>query len=134
MDYDVAALLLRGVYKVDNPEEIFHHLKEILVPYSNGMIVVADEPDNFYLNTHHVTQNKKPMYFGSVNIKKNYVSFHLIPVYVFPELLQSISPELKKRMQGKSCFNFKAANTELFQQLNNLTQEGFEKYLKAELL
>ena len=28
----------------------------------------------------------KPMYFGSVLIQKNYVSFHLFPVYTNPEL------------------------------------------------
>jgi hypothetical protein len=38
---------------------------------------------------------------------KSYVSFHLIPVYMFPDLLKGLSPALEKRMQGKSCFNFK---------------------------
>lgn len=119
---------------MDNPEAIFHGLKEILVPYSSGMVVVTDKPDNFYLNTHHVMKNKKPMYFGSVKINKSYVSFHLMPVYVFPELLENISPELKKRMQGKSCFNFKSTNAKLFQELKELTQAGYGKYQKAEYL
>ena len=85
---------------MNNPDEVFHPLKDILTPYSNSMVVVTDKPDNFYLNTHHVMKNKKPMYFGSVKINKNYVSFHLMPVYVFPELLESISPKLQVRMQG----------------------------------
>lgn len=119
---------------MDNSEEIFHHLKEILVPYSSGMVVVTDKPCNFYLNTHHVMKNKKPMYFGSVKINKNYVSFHLMPVYVFPELVEHISPELQKRMQGKSCFNFKATDAKLFQELRELTQAGYEKYQKADYL
>lgn len=116
---------------MDNPEEIFRNLKEILVPYSSGMLVVTDKPDNFYLNTHHVMKNKKPMYFGSVKINKNYISFHLMPVYVFPELLESISPNLQKRMQGKSCFNFKATDAKLFQELKDLTQAGYGNYQKA---
>jgi len=119
---------------MDNPEEIFHHLKEILLPYSKGMVVVTDKPDNFYLDTHHVMKNKKLMYFGSVKINKNYVSFHLMPVYVFPELLEGISPELQKRMQGKSCFNFKATDDKLFQELKELTQAGYGKYQKADYL
>jgi len=41
-------------------------------------------------------KNKKPMYFGSVKININYVSFHLMPVYVFPELLKNMSPALKR--------------------------------------
>ena len=37
---------------------------------------------------------------------KAYVSFHLVPIYMCPELQKSVSPALKKRMQGKACFNF----------------------------
>jgi hypothetical protein len=117
---------------VDNSEHIFYYLKEILLPYSSGMVVVTDAPDNFYLNTHHIMKNKKPMYFGSTKINKNFVSFHLMPVYVFPELLDTISPGLQKRMQGKSCFNFKAVDTALFHELKTLTQAGYERFQNAE--
>ncbi len=119
---------------MDNPEEIFAHLKEILVPYSQRMVVAIDKPDNFYLNTYHTMKNKKPMYFGSTKINKNYVSFHLMPVYVFPDLLEIISPTLNKRRQGKSCFNFKATDTKLFQELKELTEAGYKKYKGANYL
>lgn len=65
------------------------------------------------------------MYFGSVKINKNYVSFHLMPVYVFPFLIDKISPELKSRMQGKSCFNFKTIDIKLFSELGELTGLGY---------
>jgi hypothetical protein len=68
------------------------------------------------------------MFFGAVQIKKNYVSFYLMPVYVFPELLKSISPALKKRMQGKSCFNFTAIDDAMVDELGELTKQGFERY------
>lgn len=116
---------------MNNAEDIFYHLKEILLPYSSGMVVVTDAPDNFYLNTHHIMKNKKPMYFGSTKINKNFVSFHLMPVYVFPALLETISPDLQKRMQGKSCFNFKAADATLFRELKALTQAGYDKFQNA---
>jgi hypothetical protein len=35
------------------------------------------------------------------------VSYHLMPLYMNPTLQAMVSPELKKRMQGKACFNFK---------------------------
>ena len=76
-------------------------------------------------------KNKKPLYFGSVKINKNYVSFHLMPVYVLPELLLGISLDLKKQMQGKSCFNFKSLNDELLQELKVLTERGFSSYQEA---
>jgi hypothetical protein len=52
---------------------------------------------------------------------KNYVSFHLMALYVFPEMLKSVSPALLQRMQGKSCFNFTQIDEELFAELERLT-------------
>ena len=68
------------------------------------------------------------MFFGSVFIKKRYVSFHLMPVYVSPPLLENISDALRKRMQGKSCFNFTKADKELFRELADLTAAGHAFY------
>ena len=56
------------------------------------------------------------------------VYVHLMPVYVRPQLLDSISPELKARMQGKSCFNFTKVNKPLFNELAALTKNGFTSY------
>jgi hypothetical protein len=43
-------------------------------------------------------------------------------------LLAALSPELKKRMQGKSCFNFSAIDKPLFKELSALTKAGFDSY------
>jgi hypothetical protein len=50
-----------------------------------------------------------PLFFASVRTGRAYVSLHLLPLYMCPKLTGTISPALKKRMQGKACFNFKAA-------------------------
>jgi hypothetical protein len=47
------------------------------------------------------------MWFGSVRLGKAYVSFHLMPLYMNEALAGTISPGLGKRMQGKTCFNFR---------------------------
>ena len=39
-----------------------------------------------------------------------------------------MSPELKKRMQGKSCFNFKEVDENLFKELATLTKAGAAKF------
>jgi hypothetical protein len=49
-------------------------------------------------------------------------------VYVKPELLDGISPELKARMQGKSCFNFADVDKPLFKELASLTKASFASY------
>src|SRR6266705_4711259 len=108
--------------------EVFARLKAIFKPYAKKMVVVQDTPKCYYLDTHYIMKNKKPLCFGAVRLGKNYVSFYLMSVYARPELLQDMSPELKKRMQGKSCFNFKEVDEKLFKELATLTKAGAAKF------
>ena len=105
----------------------FAALREILRPYAKRMIVVQDTPENYYLDTKHTAPNGKPLMFAAVRKGKSYVSFYLFPVYMFPELLHGLSPALKKRMQGKSCFNFKTIDEEQLRGLRELTKRGYER-------
>ncbi len=107
---------------------IFEQLKNILKPYAGDLTVKADTADTYYLDGPYSETWKKELFFGSAQIKKNYVSFYLMPVYMYPELLKDVSPELKKRMQGKSCFNFKKMEPQLFAELAKLTRQGAEKF------
>lgn len=108
--------------------QVFAELKAILQTFAPLLVVTADTPDDYSLITTTVLKNKQPLGFGAVQIKKNYVSFHLVPLYIYPELLDNISVELKARMQGKACFNFKHSDPLLFAQLAALTQAGVEKF------
>ena len=112
-------------------EPVFSALVKIMRPLSDKLVCIRDDNTEYYLNTAHITKNKKPLFFGAVQIRKNYVSYHLMPVYVFPELLRDVSPALKKRMQGKSCFNFTSIDESLLAELNALTVTGFEAYRNA---
>jgi hypothetical protein len=107
---------------------VFEQLKRILQPYAQNLTVKANTTDTYYLDGPYSEKWKKELFFGSAQIKKNYVSFYLMPVYMYPELLKEVSPALKKRMQGKSCFNFKKVEPELFDELAVLTRKGAEKY------
>jgi hypothetical protein len=112
----------------------FNSLKSILKKYENKLHIIADKHSNYGLNAGYDEKRKADIYFGAVQIKKNYVSFHLMPVYTNPKLLEGISPELKKRMQGKSCFNFKVINQVLLSDLSELTKKSFELYKKNGML
>jgi hypothetical protein len=107
---------------------VFACLKTIMAPYAAKLDVKKDDDTELYVDTLHIQTNKKPLFFGAVQIKKQYVSFHLMPVYVRPALLTALSPALKKRMQGKSCFNFKQIDEALFKELASLTKAGYESY------
>jgi len=107
---------------------VFNELKSIMAPYAKTLDPKKDDGSELYLDTKHIQKNKKPLFFGAVQLKKSFVSFHLMPVYLKPELLDGISPELKAHMQGKSCFNFKEVDKPLFKQLAALTKAGLASY------
>ena len=92
------------------------------------MEVASDTEQYYLLNTHYIMKNKQPLCFGGVRRGRNYVSFYLMSVYASPDLLKGMSPELKKRMQGKSCFNFKEVDKKLFGELAKLTKAGAAKF------
>lgn len=115
----------------NNFPQVFERLKAILSGYQDLAVLTADNPENYMLNTGYVQQYKKELFLGGVQLKKNYVSYHLMPVYMYPDLLENVSPQLKKRMQGKSCFNFKQVDEALFQELGQLTQRSVDR-LRAE--
>jgi hypothetical protein len=107
---------------------VFAELRKIMAPYAAKLASTRDDPQELYVDTKHIQKNKKPLFFGAVQIKKSYVSFHLMPVYMKPELLGSVSAELKARMQGKSCFNFSALEPALFKELSALTKASYTSY------
>jgi hypothetical protein len=92
------------------------------------MDIAQDSEDYYLLNTRYIMKNKQPLCFGGVRRGKAYVSFYLMSVYASPDLLKDMSPELKKRMQGKSCFNFKEVDEDLFKELAMLTKAGARRF------
>ena len=111
-----------------NFDSVFAKLKAIFQPYVKKMDVAADNQTYYLLNTRHIMKNKQPLCFGGVRLGKAYVSFYLMSVYASPDLLKSMWPELKQRMQGKSCFNFKEVDEKLFKELKQLTKAGAAKF------
>jgi len=74
---------------------------------------------------------KKPvMPIAWIEIGKSYVSYHIMALYMNTSLQNSISKELKNRMQGKTCFNFKTVNEELFKELDQLTVKSIDSFKK----
>lgn len=107
---------------------VFAELRAIMTPYAAKLDAKKDDASELYVDTRHLQKNKKPVFFGAVQVKKAFVSYHLMPVYGKPELLEGLSPKLKARMQGKSCFNFTEVDKPLFKELAALTKAGFASY------
>jgi hypothetical protein len=111
---------------------VFEKLRAIIKPYAPKLKVKADTSDSYYLEGKYSEKWRNDLFFASTQIKKNYVSFYLMPVYMYPDLLNGISAELKKHMQGKSCFNFKKVEPQLLDELTELTKKGFDRLMKEE--
>jgi hypothetical protein len=119
---------IAGAVAASDFQGAFEGLRRILQPHAEKMFVKEDGPQGYYLETISASWKCQRMFFGAVRMGKSYVSFHLMPLYTSPELLRGMSPELKRHMQGKSCFNFTGRDTKLFGELARLTRAGYQKF------
>ena len=105
----------------------FHdRLRAILAPYRDRLHVAQDGAGGMTLEL--------PDYAGqpwgfvaATRLGKRYVSYYLMAVYADGGLTATISPELKRRMQGKSCFNFTRVDEPLFRELEALTALSIDR-------
>ena len=111
---------------------VFAALRQILEKVDDELAVQTDRRGNFHLEIPSIVHRGKPLYFAGIRTGKNYVSFYLMSVYYTPALLKSMSPALKKRMQGKACFNFSSVDPECFAELKRLAAEGVKKFKSEE--
>jgi hypothetical protein len=116
--------------------DLTRQLSELMKASAVGMIVTREGEDGISLNAPIANpwHPKQPLWFGEVRRGKAYVSFLLMPIYANTALRARISPALKKRMQGKSCFNFTKPDPALFAELAELTVAGAAAFLKPLVL
>lgn len=112
-------------------ESVFARLRGILEKHSARLTVSDDRPNRYCLEGGSHPTRKTPMPIAWVQIGKGYVSYHLMPVYGCPKVLEGVSKKLRARMQGKSCFNFKVVDESLFEELDKLTTDSFAAFRKA---
>jgi hypothetical protein len=98
---------------------VHDRLRSILAPYAHDLSVTKDEPGGYVLEVPGL-EGKPWGYVAGTRLGKRYVSLYLMSVYASPELAASISPALRRRMQGKSCFNFSTIDEELFAEVEDL--------------
>jgi len=107
--------------------ETFVKLKRVVSAHAGFLDVQTDSATEYVLTGPMMPRWKKELWFGGVKIGKSYVSLHVMPVYMFPDLLETLSPELRSRMQGKSCFNFKRIEPALLAQVESLIATSIER-------
>ena len=81
-------------------------LRKILQPYTKmkGMKVLKDGPEGCIVlappSPKH-TQYPDGLWFAATRVGKAYVSFHLMPIYMCPELAKRISPAPEEEDAGQ---------------------------------
>jgi hypothetical protein len=106
---------------------VFAALKAILESCIPPLVVEADTPDYYALRTTALAEYPAGIFVAGVRQGKSYVSFHLMPVYLYPDLLADLPAALGKRRQGKACFNFSALDQIPAAELAALTRAGMER-------
>lgn len=112
---------------------VFAELRQLLSESAGDLIVQTDEPHKFELWAPPGKRFPRPTFFGAVRLGKTYVSYYLMPIYVFPDLLAGLPRALKVRMQGKSCFNFTVVTPDQRLALADLTRRARERYRVEEV-
>ena len=111
--------------------EVFSKDKENLDSIKLGAIDTADVC-NFY----HPGKNPAWMVFSLPFLPFGAMEQHYRAASALmkhPELVKDLSPRLRQRMQGKSCFNFTTIDPVLLKELGAVTKRGLAKLKKIDL-
>jgi hypothetical protein len=123
-------------------EPVFNRLKEIL-RRQTGTFTVREAPGRYALQggigpaavkAWGGKMKRTVLPVAWVETGKAYVSYHLMGIYGNAALLDGMSKELKARMQGKTCFNFKSEDDALFGELEQLTARSIGAFRDAEFI
>ena len=112
------------------PEEldaIETRLRAILAPYESKL-----ETASIYgIPTLRKPGAKAHDWFAFVKAEPKHVSFYLLPMLTYPELMADVSPALAKRRTGKSMLRFSAVDKPLFAELEGVVARAYERYTGA---
>jgi len=110
---------------------IFEQLRLVMQKHARDLEVIKDVKGDYSLNGDYSEQYRKVIWFGGAKKMKNDVSYHLIAVYACPQLCTDLSPELRRRRHGKSCFNFTQLDDATIEELSAVTARSVEGFRKA---
>jgi hypothetical protein len=119
---------------------VFDRLRELLAAHASDFALAYDTTDRYGLEApvgpstlrswgSKVRMPKIPI--GWVELRKAYVSYHLIGVGGNSKLLASLSDSLRGRMQGTACFNFRTLDETPLRELETVTARSFDGLTRA---
>jgi hypothetical protein len=117
-----------------SPAGTFTTLREILVSLASDLDVRADSGEKYELyGANKVTvqgRDLEGMYFASVVARKGGTSLHFFPIYTHPAEFVDLPAPLRKRMTGKSCFQFRTVHPDTAAGVRRMLEKGKRLYRK----
>ena len=119
----------------DIKSKIYDELIKIMSSVKKGFMVKEEKGKSYHLyGTKKVTidgRDYDSMYFSSVLIMKNFVSFYYMPIYANTEMKNTIPENLKKLLKGKTCFHITKYDADIFKSIQELLKKG-KAYYKSQ--
>ena len=100
-------------------------LRALLVPYED--VLVAEEL--YGIEVLHRPGSRTHDWFAGVRPGKGTAKLMLLPMKTQPELVEDISPALRKRLSGDALFTLKAGDEGLLPELEQLVARAFDAYV-----
>ena len=108
-----------------NLDALEAELRAILVAYED----VLEASEIYGMEVLRRPGAKAHDWFAGVREKGGTVKFMLLPMHTHPELLEDVSPELRKRKTGASVLTMRAGDEGLIPELEALVQRSFDAYV-----
>jgi hypothetical protein len=67
-------------------------------------------------------------FFAAIKPAKRFVSLYLKPIYAHPQLLDGISPALRRTLNGRTAFNVATTDEQVLAVLASLVERSFVVY------
>ena len=121
-------------------EAVFARLRDVLAAHASEFAVAEDSAERYGLEapigpaTVHAWGGKvrtQTIPVAWIEMRRAYVSYHLMGIAGDSKLAAGFSAALRARMQGKSCFNFKAVDDALISELARVTAQSLLGMRKA---
>jgi hypothetical protein len=108
-----------------NAPELEAELRALLVPYED--VLGADEL--YGIEVLHRPGSKMHDWFAGVRPGRDTAKLMLLPMKSHPELLDGISPALRKRVSGDALFTLKPGDDAVLPELEQLVARAFDVYV-----
>ena len=105
--------------------ELGAELRALLVPYEDAL----EAAEIYGIEVLHRPGARAHDWFAGVRPGKGTAKLMLLPMKTHPELLEDISPALRKRLSGDALFTLKAGDEGLLPELEVLVQRSFDAYV-----